>query len=316
MKTRLAFAALALALLPRLALADDCRLTQVTSLPITWSADRSILVPATIEDHDELLLIDTAGVYNLLAAQAADDLHLARRAMNQQTHMTLGVNGKLMSEGAIAHSFKLGNITADRMQFAIIPDTKMLREKAVGTLGPSVMANYDVEIDPANSRFNLFAQNHCPGQVVYWTRTSYASVPMRVDSFLHIIIPVELDGHTFEATVDTGSSESWIQYDLAAGSFGWSADSRDLTHDDPAHPDSPWYRYGFKTLSLNGVDIRNPHIAVHKEPGSSGGMTPIIIGMDVLGKLHTFISYSDKTLYFTGANAPPPADTAPPPTAH
>jgi predicted aspartyl protease len=310
MKARygLCAAVAALTVLAQPAPAQDCRLTLITSLPITWSEDRSVLVPATIDGNDRLLLIDTAGIYNLITASAADDMHLTRRALNQKMHLTLGVSGTLLSEGAIARTFKLGNITADRMQFAVIPGTK-LRKMAAGTLGPSVMANYDVEIDPVHNAFNLFSHDHCPGQVVYWTHTPYAVVPMRLDSFLHIIIPVSLDGHVFEATIDTGSSTSWLQYDLARGPFGWDDSTKDLTPLTESG-DTNWFHYPFKTLSLNGVEVQNPQIAVHKEPGALDGPTALVIGMDVLSKLHTFISYADLKMYFTAANAPPP-DQAP-----
>ena len=180
------------------------------------------------------------------------------------------------------------------------------RPGAAGTLGPSVMANYDMEIDPAHNKVNLYSQNHCPGEVVYWTRSPYAAIPMRLDSFLHIILPVDLDGHTFEALIDTGSSHSWLLYDLAKGPFGWTDDTKELAPATDAGAGPGWYHYPFRSLSLNGVDIRNPRIDVHKGSGSAADRPTLVIGMDVLSKLRTFISYSEHMLYFTPANAPPP----------
>jgi predicted aspartyl protease len=287
------------------AAAADCKLVQITSLDAARDEAGGLTVPATIEGHDKPLLIDTAGIYSLLTESSVAEMKLSRRAMNSQLHMTLGADGHLLTAGAIAHSFKLGNIVADKMEFAIIPDN-MIAHGASGTLGPSVMANYDMEIDPAHNKVNLYSQNHCPGEVVYWTRSPYAAIPMRLDSFLHIILPVNLDGHTFEALIDTGSSHSWLLYDLAKAPFGWSDDTKELTPATDAGAETGWYRYPFKSLSLNGVDIRNPRIDVHKGSGSAADRPTLVIGMDVLSKLRTFISYSEHMLYFTPANAPPP----------
>jgi hypothetical protein len=289
------------------ATAADCKLVQITSLDASRDEAGGLTVPATIEGRDKLLLIDTAGIYSLLTESTVADLKLSRRAMNSQLHLTLGADGHLLSAGAIAHSFKLGNIVADKMEFAIIPDN-MISHGAAGTLGPAVMANYDVEIDPAHNKVNLFSQSHCPGEVVYWTRTPYAAIPMRLDSFLHIILPVSLDGHAFEASLDTGSSHSWLLYDLAKGPFGWSDDTKELTPTGNTGAETGWYHYPFKSLSLNGVDIRKPQIDVHKGSGSAADRPAIVIGMDVLSKLHTFISYSEHTLYFTPAETPPPIE--------
>ncbi len=289
--------------------ADDCRLTMITSLPASHDAAGGLTVPATLDGTDTHLLVDTAGIYNLLMETPANDMHLSRRAMNSAFRIAVGADSRPITVGAIAHTFKLGNIVAERMQFGIIPDGSVSKG-AVGTLGPSVMANYDMEIDPAHGKVNLFSQDHCPDQVVYWTRTAYASVPMRVDSSLHIIVPVVLDGQSFEATVDTGSSTSWLVYDLARGSFNWDESTAAIK---PAPNESAgWYTYPFQTLSLSGVDVRNPKILIRK--GSSFADRPaLIIGMDVLNKLHTFISYSEHKLYFTGANAPPADQPAPAP---
>lgn len=101
----------------------------------------------------------------------------------------------------------------------------MLPKELSGTLGPSLLANYDVEIDPAHQKLNLFSQEHCAGKVVYWTRSAVAAVLIRLDDFLHIILPVTLDGQYFEATLDTGSSISQLVYEIAEDKFGWDKDA-------------------------------------------------------------------------------------------
>lgn len=291
------YALAAFALLAAPALADQCQLTQVSSLVTTPDAVGGITVMASIDGHDVRLLVDTAGIYNLLTETTVDTMQLSRHQMRRP--LRLGASGELLSSSVSTKNFTLGNIVASSIDFVIIPDHTLVKGGAEGTLGPAFIAAYDVEIDPAHGKLNFFAPEHCPGQAVYWTNTPYAEIAFRVDRALHIIIPVTLDGKVMEAEVDTGSTVSWIDKDTAQSAFGWGPDAV-----PPAAPgeDERWYHYPFKSLSLNGVDVKNPKILVARNAHHEG----LVIGMDVLSKLHTFISYSENKMYITGANAPPP----------
>jgi predicted aspartyl protease len=301
MSARYILAALVLLAVP--AAADECRLTQVSSLATTPDADGGITVPASIDGHDLRLLVDTAGIYNLLTETTVDTMQLQRRQMRRS--LRLGGSDEVLSSSVSSKNFKLGNIVSDRMDFVVIPDHTLVEGGAQGTLGPAFLAAYDVEIDPAHAKLNFFAPDHCPGQAVYWTSTAYAELAFRVDKTLHIIVPVTLDGQVMEAQVDTGSTVSWINLDTAQSAFGWGSDVAPA----PGPGDSQkWYRYPFKSLSLNGIDVKNPKILIARHASHKG----LVIGMDVLSKLHVFISYSENKMYFTGADAPPPEPAAKP----
>lgn len=289
------------------ALADCQPLTLAASLPATRDEDGGVAVPASFEGHDIRLEIDTGGVYSLISDETVTALGLKRRALTGQ--LLLGDTGERMTEGTIVHQFKLGNLVANSMEFIILPPNGTATD-IDGVLGPTVLASYDVEIDLQHGKVNLFSKRHCTGDVVYWTDAPYAQIPMRLDEGLHIVIPVTLDGKTIQAIVDTGSPTSWISYDEAARIFDWGdAPPPGLTH--PGGESSDWSAYPFATLSLRDIDVRNPRILLKKHAANFAGEPPLLIGMDVLGKLHTFISYSDHTLYITSANAPPPEAQAP-----
>jgi predicted aspartyl protease len=289
------------------ALADCQPLTLAASLPATRDADGGIVVPASFDGHDIRLLIDTGGIESLMSDATVTEFSLQRRALTGQ--LVMGVNGERMNEGVIVHQFKLGNLVADRMGFVIMPANTVPKE-IDGILGPTVMASYDMEIDLLHGKVNLFKKRHCTGDEVYWTDAPYAEIPMRLDEELHIIIPVTLDGKTIDAMVDTGSSTSWMSYDEAARIFDWG----DTPPPGLTHPDgdsSDWSAYPFKALSLKEVDVHNPRILLKKHTANLVGEPQLLIGMDVLGKLHTFFSYADHTLYTTSADAPPPEPQAP-----
>lgn len=82
------------------------------------------------------------------------------------------------------------------------------------------------------------------------------------------------------------------------------------------------FNYTFHSLSLEGINIANPHLTIIPEQmgtkdydntvvtGSmitkaNDGMQPeFIIGMDVLSKLHLYIAYGEKKLYITPPDQP------------
>lgn len=206
--------------LASIATANSCKLTELASLPLRLDTAGGLTVPASIEGHEKYLLIDTAGVYNLMTHSAVEELSLSRVALNPKLRLFLGASGKSLNRVAIAHSFKLGNLIADKVPFIEMPDDAMPSENA-GTLAPVVLANYDLEIDPGGGKLNLFSQQHCRGEVVYWTHSAYSAIPFRLDSYKHIITAVVLDGRKLSATLDTGSSHSWVQAESLNGLVGF-----------------------------------------------------------------------------------------------
>jgi hypothetical protein len=81
------------------------------------------------------------------------------------------------------------------------------------------------------------------------------------------------------------------------------------------------YRYAFKTLTFEGVTVGNPNIEIlpnvmnrnadqsHKmntniERNSDDVALPVVIvGMDVLAKLHLYFAFKERKLYITEAAA-------------
>jgi hypothetical protein len=184
-----------------------------------------------------------------------------------------------------------------------MPD--MLPAELNGTLAPDVLQQFDVDFDFAASKLNLFSKEHCPGKVVYWTRAPVAAIPVDLDMWGHLKLPVELDGKKIEAALDTGSSRSFLSLQTAEHKFDFSDDDVRLK---PAAPDSSEkphvYTFPFKTLKLEGVTVKNPDIVLVSDHDSKiGGSGPrLILGMGILRQLHIYIAYKEEKLYVTGAS--------------
>ncbi len=125
---------------------------------------------------------------------------------------------------------------------------------------------------------------------------------MRVTQASHIVFPAELDGHKVRAMLDTSATRNALSTRAAEEIF-------DLITSVPSHR--------FKTLSIEGISVNNPDIALladitrHSAPdkGDTGvrlisGDGPrdepdLLVGMSMLKHLHVYIAYNEQMLYIT-----------------
>jgi hypothetical protein len=63
------------------------------------------------------------------------------------------------------------------------------------------------------------------------------------------------------------------------------------------------YSYPFKTLDLDGITVKNPHITVMSNEMLGGFGKDMILGIGMLRQLHVYISYKEKMMYLTPAMA-------------
>jgi hypothetical protein len=230
------------------------------------------------------------------------------------------------------NSFDLGGVQGKHLSFMVSPDRQLGSNPALavaGVLANDLMAAFDVEMDFAGGKLKYFLADHCEGQGVYWPATAVAVVPYssqkmgsnRPDS--HLQVPVTLDGHSLDATIDTGSPRSTISAYAAGYIFHVTADSPGAVplgtvENDPNHK---VFGYVFGSLALEGVTINNPRIVVY--PDLYGSKDPnnrvrtgdfikrvddqprpeLTIGMDVLRKLHLYVASKEHKLYITSAGS-------------
>jgi hypothetical protein len=75
---------------------------------------------------------------------------------------------------------KLGNISLGGTPVAITQYLIGGDHRVTVILGLDILTMFDVELDLAHHKINLFAKDHCPGKVIYWTKNAgVASVPMK-----------------------------------------------------------------------------------------------------------------------------------------
>ncbi|HEY4115251.1 MAG TPA: retroviral-like aspartic protease family protein [Rhizomicrobium sp.] len=306
--------------------ADDCRLQRIASLDMQ-QAENGILIPVTIEGTSKLMLIDTGAPLSTMDPKVTGDLHLITERVVQGMMYTS--SGRQFTLLARIHDLSIGDMHAGNLKFLVWPERMWSDDKVAGTLGADFLRHYDIELDFASHKLNLFSQDHCEGKVVYWTTGPVAVAPIHVVNSGHIVVPVTLDGHDVDAVFDTGASATVLSLEAAENTFGLKTSTPDLVRADDGKADNPFYRHQFKSLVLDGVNIANPTVYVREDriqsselPGATGtklaaasggseedGATDLILGMRELQKLHIYIAYKEQKLYIS-AGSPQPAEVS------
>ncbi len=274
-----------------------CQLIKVASLDMATDKFGGVSVVMNVNGKNESLLVDTGGITSMLTSRAADDLGLPRHSIDATKARFTLIGSEKIDHYVTAESIQLGNLVGQKKDFMILPDDRVTAG-IDGTLAPDIMGAYDVELDFARHTLNLFSPDHCEGRVVYWTHQPYAVIPMGVDRWGKISFKVGLDGHPVIATMDTGSSRSLVRSDVIADFV--SKDQLSAAEVDPIKSGNAVPPRIFKTMVFQDVGVLNPDLEI---VSSNTGAPDMLLGMGVIRQLHLYISYKERNLYVTSADA-------------
>lgn len=303
----------ALALAAGQAHAEDCQLKQYASLDLI-ADDNRVLVPVTLGGQPGgYFELDFSAPVSGIADAASDALHLKRSFVKSNVH--INIDGADVREQVFAPT-QLGAVKGD-IVMGVIPGFHRDDARIVGVLGTDLLGKFDVDLDIAHQKLNLFSPDHCKGQVVYWTHTAaVAAVPLVTKGLETFAIPMQLDGKDIEATF-SASAKPLLNSRIAHDTYGI-----DTTPD----ADGIIPRHKFKTLAVDGLAITNPEFAIYKDDsgGCNGGyrtvppalgsnngthleqcfgLPDLMIGIPELKRLHVYIAFREHMVYITAANA-------------
>jgi hypothetical protein len=352
-KLRLAFlpALLSLAWPAAAAAADSCRLTLLNSVPLTVAGNVAS-VPASVGTREKQFQIDTAAPDNQMGRDAMTDFHLTAvdfiptsvggagsfslgqaaatdingAAMGRSTYGSAGgatggnaiaiynAKGTMFHSWADARPFTLGSMRTDHLQFVV---TDLPNPGSGGILGAEFFRRYDIDLNFQAQRFNMFASDHCKGEVLYWRAPGVAKLPFRYKNG-RIIVRVTVDGREMDAAIDTGSPRSEMEFDDADSLFYRGPLSNGVMREDDGH-----YASNFGVLSFGNVSIFNPHLVLThslqmrganpgpqtgtllRNVGATSNQPELAIGTDLLKLLHLYIAFNERVVYVTqGAELP------------
>lgn len=306
------------------ALAKDCGpLKMVNSVDLVAGPNRA-LVPVSINGIPKLFLLDTGGGVSHISRDAAQELGLTLR--DSQLKM-LDMYGNASTKMVRLDKFTLGQLTGENIYLQIAPNPDFGKgTRYVGLFAPDLMGHFDTEIDFGTYKMNYFSADHCPGHVVYWPHAALAVVPMTFRKN-HIRLPVTVDGQKMMAIIDTGATNT-VMMAAAARLFDVSPETPGNVPLKNRGPGA--YERVFSTLDFDGVAVKNPHIVIvpdvigKNDPNNSVRIDnrskrvddiedrpDLLIGMNILKKLHLYIAFDEQRLYISEASAPPKQADAP-----
>jgi hypothetical protein len=246
-----------------------CGLTRYASLDLAMVGDSSLLVPVMIQGSRAYMALNMASPFSSFTESAVGKLSLAKKPMPLHAEVLMGKNK--VQEMATAKPFGFGGLQFKSVTFLVVPGFNFAETTAdvpvVGILGMDVLKDFDIELDAAHRKMNLFSQDHCPGHGVYWS-AKYDSTPIRFGSLGEFYFPVELEGKKLETTLATSNPMTTLSTDATRQLFHFDSHSADVETDtDQSGKTTAHYRA--MKLSGEGLDIINARISLIDRPAGS-----------------------------------------------
>lgn len=305
--------------------AENCQLNKVADFDLSLSGGHAA-IPILVNDQRLRFIVDTGATRSSLSTRAVQQLGLSTYSPgNARVYTLRGAR----DVNRVRATLIFGRNIARNAELLVLPDD-VAGSNVDGIIGYDYLRNFDLDFDFAGRKLNFFAPDHCKNHVVYWAG-DVAQIPFRLEGFDSIEIPVTLDGIKLKAQLDTGASSSMLEIGVAKRKF-------DLTENSEGaeSPGEQWssqsilkFRKRFKMLGFEGLNFNNPLIYVRDNAMEKalsrnnskihtmdlGRVTDgpeLLIGMDMLSKMHVYIDYKQKNIYMSAAAAPaasPPSAT-------
>ncbi len=208
---------------PAVVAGPACQLKQAASLDIVRTSDADLLIPVNVNGADVYFKLSPSMTISAITAAAANAVHLRRSSIPQNLSMTLA--GQQVKE-QVAADLKLGH-AAVRAFLAVSYGALGRDPRVAGILGYDVLKMMDVELDLGHGKVRLFSQDHCPHQVIYWTRSApVAAIPLQSRG-LHsqtFYFDMTLDGETVKSQVEPSVPDGMLSSRAARLAFGIAED--------------------------------------------------------------------------------------------
>lgn len=298
--------------------APQCGLKLMAELPVDISHG-ALLVKLQVDGHDGMFLVDTGSPYSMLSKGMVDAIGLKPLPITPGV-VLMDAAGHTLRHYVRPKKLMLNAMAAEDKEFAVMGEESATSGLA-GVFGANFLAAYDVELDMPHGKIRLFSQDHCKGQVVYWT-PEYDAIPFAFDASLHVVMHADLDGHSLPALLDTGASPSTLSATVARRDFDFDPAAAGVEPEGHVLAGSgaalPYYSHRFANLTLSGVEFHNTELEVipdkvsremrGRDPSDATESekhlaTPLVVGIHHLARVRAYIAYNEHVVYFSAADA-------------
>lgn len=294
-------------LLPADAYAQDkCSTPQaVNTIQMKRALNGSDLIPVSVNGVEKLFLFDTGGGITQIARNTAEELHLTLHPGNVRV---FDLAGNVSRDQTMVDRFAFGRVAQRDVPLAVSPP--MLFD---GIFAPDRLLDYDVDVDFGADTVSLFSPGHCSGGAPVWQ--AMATAPIALEG-THIVVPVTLDGQVMDAILDTGASTTTLQVEYAQRLFMFPLGDAQTPESGVLNGVSSLktYRHIFQSIAFGTLTVHNLRVALIPDAMGRGGdpsrtqsaltnaAPKMIIGMDVLRRLHIYIALGERKMYVSQAS--------------
>ncbi|MCX7280887.1 MAG: pepsin/retropepsin-like aspartic protease family protein [Alphaproteobacteria bacterium] len=274
-------------------------------------------VPITLNGTTRHMILDTGGAITQPSHETIEELQLP---LYDSGTAVYAINGRGSRRFAVVDEFTFGHLNRKAAALMVWPEP---RRPYAGELAQDMLQPYDVDVDFGAGLLRMYAKDHCPGPQD-WTPTVRTTMQKKRWN-LHI--PVTLDGHTYDAIIDTGSRHTIMRLPAARRDFDLHPDSPSMTPYRAINGDAflTGYLHNFSKMSFGGMTVDNPEVIVvpdimsrnaDKSPMARNRtynhnadliLPELSLGMDVLKHLHLFMAFGEQALYIAPDIAVPGA---------
>jgi predicted aspartyl protease len=275
----------------------DCSVGRVAQVPLQ-PMGQSFLVTVSVAGHDLQMMLDTGATVTMLTDTAVQKWHIPQSG--RTFSIGIGISGGSARSNADVTSLTIGGITIPVDHLSVTSWNGNLD----GILGLDFLGKYDLDIDGPNRTLGLYHANCLAGPP--WASATFVAGTSKA----HLLqvqwlqMPIEINGVTSMAVVDTGSSFTTIRAPMMR-ELGLTeqalADDRAITVHVIAGADAKVYLHKFHTIRIGPVTAQDLGIMVNPTdpPVLSGGyqMPDNFVGQDLLRHRRIWFSLSTGHLY-------------------
>jgi len=293
-----------------------CRLLQLGELPVTMVRN-SPVIPASINEHDIHLLVDTGAANSVIWRPTAQALGLDTVYSDVAFY---GAGGITTASVVTVRDFGIAGSTVHNVHLFATGQGASPGD-SVGILGGDVLSQWDVELDLSAGKIRLFQPKNCDGdQVVYWAQSYFMTKLVRAPPNTNWVqAKVSLNGHEAVAMFDTGAALSTVT-PQALREAGITPEATPVRTDDTrglAGKPIDTSVAVFPTLTIGQETAQNVKLRIADLFGKNsevtlGSLVPhsnvdnpdMIIGADFFLAHRIYIARSQQKIYFTYKGGP------------
>ena len=274
-----------------------CKVAHVTDLPIAFRRGH-LVVPVTLNGVATSMMLDTGSQGTTVTKAAAERLGLSLQFTEGRMY---GVGGSRSLYLFYARSFKLGALHGEDLPLtAAAVDFSEYDPPLDGLIGSDFLSNYDIDLDLLERKAKLFkviSGCNTPSAVMQEPLFQAALVSGGPPGDKSPFVRVQIDGKTLLAEIDSGAQGTVIFRNAARRlglRLGELKDDRHFRSSGVGPRERDTVRHVMTPITVGEITISNLPVGLVDETLSDG--TDMLLGLDFLARVHTWISFSSGTL--------------------